>query len=128
MTLLPLPLRAASIHSRLWAWQAVSTTDSSPKHLFPQAFSIQKGLRTLNRELITVPEIVLIIQDCSFHKFQSNQNNKTPYLNRILWNRELLNHERLCIYAKCDQVNTKSIFRVTGKFSRCCVIEAGCDT
>lgn len=33
--------RAASIHSRLWTWQAVSTTDFSPKHLFPQAFLFQ---------------------------------------------------------------------------------------
>lgn len=33
--------RAASIHSRLWTWQAVSTADFSPKHLFPQAFLFQ---------------------------------------------------------------------------------------
>ena len=72
--------RAASIYSRLWAWQAGSTIDSSPKHLFPQAFLFQRGLVTWNRELITAPEIILIIQDCLFQKFQSKseQQNAIP--------------------------------------------------
>jgi hypothetical protein len=70
------PLRVASIHSRLQGWQAVNTTDSSPNHLFPQALSFQKRLVIQSRELITVPEMALFIQDCSFQKFQGREKHK----------------------------------------------------
>lgn len=92
------PPRAASILSWLCTQQAGSTTNSSPKHLFPQASSFQKGLVTYNREFITAPEMALLIQACSVQKFQSNQSNKTPYLNRDLCNREFVNHGKRCIY------------------------------